>query len=437
MTKAQPSRRAPRVPPSERRAQVLTSARAVFLQHGFAGTSVRDVARAAGVNEAIIYRHFTGKEQLWADAVETPGRRLVHELLDQAAVVTEAALQGDSEAITSGEKELWGLMCEACPVIGALLFADPSMGRAFYETSWRPHVAIRVRELADRMAPQGSGEAPTDVVGIAYAAVLGMNHGAAMQALFSSSQPRGKRAQEITRLLSSGLLDANAPHPSFDDVVALPPTRPPGYLFSHTEHSEGDEREAILDAAREVFTRNGFAAAKTREIATAAGVSEPHIAREIGSKSELFAAVLVRPLETLMAQLTALVPAFSFTDVAHRVEVGPLVHRDMYRTMEEFASPVLVALFADTDKGKKFYVDNIHPRFFEIADTLEDLMSVEARSVIGAFSLLQVMVGMHLAVHLPAMFSHESVDPALIGHAFTAIISFGIPGLGSTLRAGR
>lgn len=39
----------------------------LFSRQGFDGTSTREIARLAGVNEAIIFRHFTSKEELyWA-----------------------------------------------------------------------------------------------------------------------------------------------------------------------------------------------------------------------------------------------------------------------------------------------------------------------------------------------------------------------------------
>jgi TetR/AcrR family transcriptional regulator len=47
------------------RAAVLKAARTVFAQRGFEGASTRDVAEAAGVNNAMIYYHFTDKNELY------------------------------------------------------------------------------------------------------------------------------------------------------------------------------------------------------------------------------------------------------------------------------------------------------------------------------------------------------------------------------------
>lgn len=52
-----------------RRTQIIESARQVFGENGFAATRIRDIAARAGVNEAMIYRHFPSKEDLFEACV--------------------------------------------------------------------------------------------------------------------------------------------------------------------------------------------------------------------------------------------------------------------------------------------------------------------------------------------------------------------------------
>lgn len=47
------------------RAAILAAARSVFARRGFEGTSNREVAEAAGVNNAMIYYHFKDKRELY------------------------------------------------------------------------------------------------------------------------------------------------------------------------------------------------------------------------------------------------------------------------------------------------------------------------------------------------------------------------------------
>jgi AcrR family transcriptional regulator len=48
----------------ERREQILDAALRVFSEKGFAGASIRDIAREVGVTEGLLYHYFESKEQL-------------------------------------------------------------------------------------------------------------------------------------------------------------------------------------------------------------------------------------------------------------------------------------------------------------------------------------------------------------------------------------
>ena len=55
----------PRMAAEDRRHQLIETAIHLFSQKGFAGTTTREIAAAAGVNEAIIFRHFATKQDLY------------------------------------------------------------------------------------------------------------------------------------------------------------------------------------------------------------------------------------------------------------------------------------------------------------------------------------------------------------------------------------
>lgn len=49
----------------ERRQQILRVAMKLFSQHGFRGTTTKEIAARAGVSEAMVFRHFANKEELY------------------------------------------------------------------------------------------------------------------------------------------------------------------------------------------------------------------------------------------------------------------------------------------------------------------------------------------------------------------------------------
>src|SRR5262249_26721596 len=54
----------------DRRQEILTAAMELFARKGFRGTTTRDLATHAEVNEAIIFRHFKNKEELYSAILE-------------------------------------------------------------------------------------------------------------------------------------------------------------------------------------------------------------------------------------------------------------------------------------------------------------------------------------------------------------------------------
>ena len=50
----------------ERRQQILGVAMRLFSQHGFRGTTTKEIAQAAGVSEAMVFRHFANKQELYS-----------------------------------------------------------------------------------------------------------------------------------------------------------------------------------------------------------------------------------------------------------------------------------------------------------------------------------------------------------------------------------
>jgi AcrR family transcriptional regulator len=79
----------------ERRAAILDSALAVFANRGYHASSIDDIAREGGVSKALIYEHFSSKQQLYAELLEQHAGELFERLgvaMDQAANTGAARL---------------------------------------------------------------------------------------------------------------------------------------------------------------------------------------------------------------------------------------------------------------------------------------------------------------------------------------------------------
>lgn len=126
-----------RLTAEDRRAQLLEAAREVFLSDGMNGARTRRIAEVAGVNEALLYQHFSSKDEIFEQAVIEPLNRMAARLIHAGAELPEfdAGGQSQRQLTESFLVELLTTMMDVMPLIGAVLFSDRSTGTHFYRTT--------------------------------------------------------------------------------------------------------------------------------------------------------------------------------------------------------------------------------------------------------------------------------------------------------------
>jgi AcrR family transcriptional regulator len=76
-----------------RREQILDVALVVFARAGFHGTSMNDVAEAAGVTKPVLYQHFDSKRELYRALLDEVGARLLNAISKATADATDGRTQ--------------------------------------------------------------------------------------------------------------------------------------------------------------------------------------------------------------------------------------------------------------------------------------------------------------------------------------------------------
>ena len=54
---------------NDTRERILEAALTIFAENGYEGTNLLDIAKAVGIVKSAIYRHFSGKEELWNELI--------------------------------------------------------------------------------------------------------------------------------------------------------------------------------------------------------------------------------------------------------------------------------------------------------------------------------------------------------------------------------
>ena len=82
----------------ERRLQILAVAVSLFSNRGFRGTTTKEIAHAAGVSEAMVFRHFATKEELYA-AILDHKACVGGEAFEPETIAADAIARKDDRAV--------------------------------------------------------------------------------------------------------------------------------------------------------------------------------------------------------------------------------------------------------------------------------------------------------------------------------------------------
>jgi AcrR family transcriptional regulator len=84
----------------DRRKQILLVAMRLFSQRGFRGTTTKEIAQAAGVSEAMVFRHFANKEELYSAILDH--KACANNIQCPSDIVPDALARRDDRAVFTG-----------------------------------------------------------------------------------------------------------------------------------------------------------------------------------------------------------------------------------------------------------------------------------------------------------------------------------------------
>jgi AcrR family transcriptional regulator len=135
----------------ERRRLIIESAAKLFSRHGFRGTTTREIARAVGVSEATVFKHFATKEELYTAIIEAKAQ--THEILETVSPVAEG--QDDAALLRTLAHEMIARTTKDSTLM-RLLFFSALEGHTLADLFFRRRVQalddFLARYIADRVA---------------------------------------------------------------------------------------------------------------------------------------------------------------------------------------------------------------------------------------------------------------------------------------------
>ncbi len=294
-TEAQPRRR------RDRKIQLAVLAADLFRQRGYHAVGISDIASAAGITGAAVYRHYSNKQEILAQVLLTS----VDTLADTVRRVLHPApgdIAGTASATASAEPDR-----RMSALVDALARLAVERRDAVALWRWLGRHLDRERQLEVRRR----GEAPM----LDWAAELRRQRPAlsaaesellclaAMGVFASPADHRVTLGKERHVQLLSGLagavlgcdVDAGRPDAGEDTSPKQLPSRPE----SGDSPLAASRRERLLAEASRLFRKRGYHAVTMEDIGAAAGIAGPSVYRHFASKSDLLRSASTRMADRL------------------------------------------------------------------------------------------------------------------------------------------
>lgn len=184
---------------AERRVEIIAAAQAEFIRANFAGARTRDIADAAGVNQATLFKHFPTKEALFEEAVMRPlieamqgmhGRVEIYETAQTPAEMGELAEESTTRHLEDMQRIL--------PLLTTALFSDMDAGRQLFQQQLEP----LIRQRGEVLRPLAKEGFDPEFLGLAS---FGMMFAVALQRWFCGNDgDLSATASQFNRLYTSG-----------------------------------------------------------------------------------------------------------------------------------------------------------------------------------------------------------------------------------------
>ena len=126
-----------------RRAQIIGVSKQLFSKKGFNGTTTKEIAKASGISEAMIFRHFASKQQLYSAIID----QRIQEVGD--LIPDDAMKEKDDERVFSSIARLVLEKTQQDPTMMRLLYFSALEGHDLSDMFYSSHEIKRIMKLVE------------------------------------------------------------------------------------------------------------------------------------------------------------------------------------------------------------------------------------------------------------------------------------------------
>ena len=300
--------------------KILKAAEELIPQLGIQGTTIAKVARAADVADSLVYKYFSGKEDLLFSVADIRILEALSELEEQ--------LQGLTDPESRLRKMIWHSLRynDRHPdYVRILLFECRSNARFYHAPSY--DLMRRHNRITGGILKQGvkDGVFRPDA-----------NMRLVRELIYGS--------YDMAAISSLAVGEIRAGVDEFEDLVSLIMDM----IRQKPGRSEPGREDRILRAAEVAFSRHGFSNTRVSDVADLAGVAEGSIYDLFKTKENLITAIAEKRFKKHLEKLPEI---FSISDCARKLRRLMRYHFTLYMPNRDFLKVFLL----DMQLNLKFY----------------------------------------------------------------------------------
>jgi AcrR family transcriptional regulator len=320
--------------------RLLDTAAGLFWEKGYAATTTREIAAALQIQQASLYYHMASKEDLLYQIFVSALKPF---LADVPAAVHAAAPPDRIHVLIRVH------------VLTLLKYQKRNMTMLTELRSLSPRHRDEVVALRERYADfvrstvedaQAAGEIRTDIPA-AYLclALFNMLNWAARWFRANRDPSPDQVAELFFKLYLNGAATARASRNAIRVPALNPATKPlPSRPRRPTKPADNSTVERLLDAAVALFSRQGYAATSTREVAALLGMQKASLYYHIHSKEDLLYFICKSSLERIHSDVESAIKDIS--DPLERTRALICAHMESMLRDKDEHSTTLTEMFA-------------------------------------------------------------------------------------------
>jgi AcrR family transcriptional regulator len=292
----------PTVTPPATAERLFDTAAAIFFEKGYAATTTREIASAVGIQQASLYYHVSGKEDLLYQICLSSLEPLLAEV--QSAVLRSAnPLERIQILARTHVRAILRDQLRHVTMLNEMrALSEPHRAEVVV---LRRKYANMVRSLIEEA--QAAGSIRSDIPSrYLYLALLNVLNWAVLWYRKGQTLSEEELARMFTSIYLAGASSGGKRAPfEMPDPRAARKKKGKGATPATQGTPMPTTLERLLDAAAALFSRKGYAATSTREIAEILGIRKASLYYHIENKEDLLYAICKSSLERIRSDVAA------------------------------------------------------------------------------------------------------------------------------------